>query len=297
VGRTIRSVLNQTYQDFELIVVDDSSTDDTEGVVNSFNNENITYIRHQVNKRAAAARNTGIKVAKGEYIAFIDSDDECLPERLEKQVKVFQMESSTVGIVYANHYRIDKEGGKHYFSAPTIMPENGLAWRKALDYPQIGIGTAMVRKTCFDTVGLFDERIPYFEEIEFYIRAGKYFYFYHINEPLTNCYEGEESFRGNIAALVESRKIILEKCFDDIKGNRKLLASHYFGIGNLLYQNKQVSEGRDYIRKAALTYPLSTKFSSVALISLFGQSSYIKVVQSYRQIRTCWGRISQRLLK
>jgi glycosyltransferase involved in cell wall biosynthesis len=297
VDRAIRSVLDQTYQDFEIIVVDDSSTDNTKEVVNSFKNEQVTYIRHQVNKRVAAARNTGIRAAKGEYIAFVDSDDECLPQRLEKQVEVFQRGSSEVGVVYTDHYRIDKEGGKHHFSAPTIMPEDGLAWRKALDYPSIGVGTAMVRRTCFNTVGLFDERIPYFEEIEFYVRAGKHFYFYHINEPLMNCYEGEESLRSHLGALIESRKIILQNCFDDVKGDRKLLASHYFGIGNLLYQDEQVSEGRYYIRKAALTYPLSIKFSLVALVSLFGQDSYIRMVRSYRKIRAWLSRISYKRLR
>lgn len=85
VGRAIQSVLNQTYQDFEIIVVDDGSTDNTEEVVKSFNDPRIRYIRHDQNRGGSAARNTGIKMARGEYIAFQDSDDEWLPEKLESR--------------------------------------------------------------------------------------------------------------------------------------------------------------------------------------------------------------------
>ena len=97
VGRAIRSVLNQTYQDFEIIVVDDGSTDNTEEVVKSFNDPRIRYIRHEKNRGGSAACNTGIRAARGEYIAFQDSDDEWLPEKLEKQMQVFENTPTGVG--------------------------------------------------------------------------------------------------------------------------------------------------------------------------------------------------------
>lgn len=90
IGRAIKSVLNQTYKDFEIIIVDDGSTDKTEEVVKDFKDERVRYIRREKNKGGSAARNTGIKAARGEYIAFQDSDDEWLPEKLEKQMKAFE---------------------------------------------------------------------------------------------------------------------------------------------------------------------------------------------------------------
>ena len=82
ISRAINSVLNQTYQDFEIIIVDDGSTDNTEEVIKEFQekDERIKYIRHKNNKGEAAARNTGIKAAKNEYISFQDSDDESFPQ-------------------------------------------------------------------------------------------------------------------------------------------------------------------------------------------------------------------------
>jgi len=85
VGRAIRSVLNQTYQDFEIIVVDDCSTDNTEEIVKGFNDHRIRYMRHDRNRGGSAARNTGIKASQGKYIAFLDSDDEWLLKKAESR--------------------------------------------------------------------------------------------------------------------------------------------------------------------------------------------------------------------
>lgn len=93
-NRAIRSVLGQTYQHFEIIVVDDGSTDNTEQVVKAIADDRVRYIRHETNKgTAAAARNTGIRQACGEFIGFVDSDDEWLPGKLQKQVDKFHSAS------------------------------------------------------------------------------------------------------------------------------------------------------------------------------------------------------------
>jgi len=81
----IKSVLNQSYQDFEIIIVDDGSTDNTEEIVKNFNDFRINYFFHKFNQGISAARNTGIKACQGKYIAFLDSDDEWLPEKLDKK--------------------------------------------------------------------------------------------------------------------------------------------------------------------------------------------------------------------
>ena len=97
-GRCIQSVLNQTFQDFELIIVNDGSTDDTEKIVSNLSNEKVKYVRHPKNQGASVARNTGIRLAKGDYIAILDDDDEWMPEILEKQMKVFYTAPPEVGV-------------------------------------------------------------------------------------------------------------------------------------------------------------------------------------------------------
>ena len=86
--KAIASVLNQTYSNFELIVVDDCSTDSTEHFMKSLSDKRIRYIKHEKTKHASASRNTGIQLSKGEFIAFLDDDDRWLPTKLEKQLKL-----------------------------------------------------------------------------------------------------------------------------------------------------------------------------------------------------------------
>ena len=88
VMRAIRSVVSQTFKDWELLVVDDGSKDNTEDAVQSFGDPRIRFIKHEINKGECATRNTGIVAATGGYLAFLDSDDEWLPEKLEKQVEL-----------------------------------------------------------------------------------------------------------------------------------------------------------------------------------------------------------------
>ena len=98
--RAVNSVLSQTYDDYEIIIVDDCSTDNTRDVIAAFTDPRVLSIRHQTNRRQSASINTGISNARGEYIAFLDDDDEWLPAKLEKQVAILDSSSSNVGLVY-----------------------------------------------------------------------------------------------------------------------------------------------------------------------------------------------------
>ena len=100
VPRAIQSVLNQTYQDFEVLVVDDASDDHTDEIVKGFSDERITYIHHEVKRGGSAARNTGIKFSKGEFIAFLDDDDQWLPEKLQCQMHLLSNSPTVVGAIY-----------------------------------------------------------------------------------------------------------------------------------------------------------------------------------------------------
>src|SRR5690606_19535755 len=110
-GKAIASVRNQTYSNIELIVVDDGSTDDTPSVIEEFADSRLTFIRHERNLGASAARNTGIEAARGRYIAFLDSDDEWLPERIAAAVHRFRTsELSPLGVVSCGNIAIRANG-------------------------------------------------------------------------------------------------------------------------------------------------------------------------------------------
>jgi len=107
IGETINSVLSQTYSNWELIIVDDCSNDNTDEVVASFDDKRIKYIKNEKNSGAAVSRNRALREAKGKWIAFLDSDDLWLPEKLEKQIAF--MESNVYSFSYTKYSEIDEE--------------------------------------------------------------------------------------------------------------------------------------------------------------------------------------------
>ena len=185
IARAIQSVLDQTYSNLELIVVDDGSTDNTEEIVNAYKDRRIRYIRHEVNRGAGAARNTGLKLSRGAFIAFQDSDDEWLPEKLQKQIDVYLHATPDIGVVYTDMYRISEMGKTKYWKSPVIK-KGRLINPKTLDYQTQGLGiqSTLIRRDCFNIVGLFDENLPRWIDLELFIRLSKYYEFICIRDPL-----------------------------------------------------------------------------------------------------------------
>ncbi len=162
--------MNQTYSNLECIVVDDSTFDNTSEINRYLKNDQIIYIRHDENKGASAARNTGINNSKGDFIAFLDDDDEWLPKKLEKQVKLLQCSSSKVGLVYcwANYFNNDGEYLNH---APNLK---GNIFKDVLDKQPIGnSSTILIRKEVISEIGLFDISLPRGNDGDFIRRICK----------------------------------------------------------------------------------------------------------------------------
>lgn len=206
--RAIKSVLNQTYKSFELIIIDDNSTDNTKKNINDFKDKRIKYIWHKENKGAAASRNKGIKLAKGEYIAFQDSDDEWFPKKLEKHISAFKNLSSKYGIVYSDCLII--EGNKKHLISSKYKQRSGFIMKDIFRGNFITM-QVMIKKRCFITEGLFDEELSRLQDWELWIRFSRKYYFKYISEPLTKVYRQKSSISSNIDALIESTKLILNK--------------------------------------------------------------------------------------
>ena len=277
-------MLDQTYRDFELIAVDDGSTDSTEEVVKSFDAERITYIKHDENKGGAAARNTGIKAARGEYIAFQDSDDEWLPEKLEKQVKAFETAPPEVGVVYTGFYRLEN-GKKTYIPSPKIVQKEGYIFNSLLKGNFVTTQAVLVKRECFEKAGMFDENLPRLQDWELFIRTSRYYHFKCVDEPLVVSYYQPYSISADQSALIGALELILDKHSDDIKKDKRLLASYLSLIGDLLCSDGQLKQGRSYLVKAVKAYPLNIKYLGAGLASLLGQRAYNMAAAIYRKIR------------
>jgi len=285
VGRAIQSILNQTYEDFEILIVDDTSTDNTSEIVQSISSKKIAYIRHERNKGPAATRNTGIMAAKGEYIAFLDSDDEWLPEKLEKQMKAFRNASPQVGIVYTGLIQVEGNN-KTYIPPPyTANREGNIHYSLFVDPLIVYPSTAVIRRECLSKVGMFDECFHISEDRELWIRISKYYDIKLIDEPLViHNFMPDHLTATKPASCTRGLEMILEKHFEDIRKDRRTLARFYVNLGASLCSEGKLSEGRGYFFKAAIANPLDIVSMLAYLASLTGQNGYDKAVISYKKM-------------
>jgi glycosyltransferase involved in cell wall biosynthesis len=175
VGKSIESVLKQTYTYFELLVIDDGSTDQTEEVVNSYKDKRVRYYRLLENGGQSKARNQGIKFAQYDYLAFEDSDDLWRPGKLEAQMCAMKKADKNVGMIY-HKFRYDLGEGRSM-----ILPDEKLeAEKKSGDiYAQllwdnlVGMPTVLIKKECVAEVGGMDESLHCLEDYDFALRIAK----------------------------------------------------------------------------------------------------------------------------
>jgi len=192
----ITSVLDQTYQDVEIIVVDDASEDNTRRVIDHFHDNRIKYFCHEKNKGEAGARNTGILNSKGEFIAFLDDDDEWLPEKLSLQVSLLDNNPKKFGLVYTGYFVIDKNS-KNILSQ-RVPSKKGDVYNYIILKNIIGApSTVLLRRECIEEVGLFDENIAYGLDHDMWIRISKYFFFEYVKESLVKYYIHHDRLSNN----------------------------------------------------------------------------------------------------
>jgi glycosyltransferase involved in cell wall biosynthesis len=274
-GDALSSVLNQTYPDFEVIIVDDGSTDNTQEVVGKFRSEKIRYARHGQNRGVSAAGNTGINLATGDVVAHLDSDDLWKPEMLEKMVG-FLTRTSEAGVVFCDLDVIrGQDSGEpdtdpqpiatapgafgdllaRHSNPAEIVFTNREMYLCLLEEVPLKPTTTLVRREVLETVGGYDESWRSGEDWELYLRICRNYRFGFLNERLATMRVQDDSTLGR---MQEHDKVSLlawearEK--KAIKGddeacaaiNRAMLG-HYDILGHTYLQ-----QGRRL--KAAVTY-------------------------------------------
>ena len=167
-AESVQSALDQTYQNIEVIVVNDASTDQTDEVLSRFNDPRIKYIVHKENRYAAAARNTGIRAASGKYISFLDADDIFHQEKLQVQA-AFLERNPAVGLTYNSRIEIDETGlALSIFKTPPAATLSDLV----MDYPYAPSEVVMRKDWAF-RVALFDESYVFHgEDPDFHMRLA-----------------------------------------------------------------------------------------------------------------------------
>ncbi len=205
IERAVKSVTQQTYENLEIIVVDDGSEDDTEAVVNSIKDNRIRYIKLPANSGVSNARNKGVEYATGSLVAFQDSDDYWRPRKLEKQMEYWK-EHPEFRMIYCA-YSYSKNGD--YLGKVPADEERGVLEGKIFEHllmqNTIGAPTILADKECFQACGGYDTSFSSIEDWEFVIRFSKDYEIGYVDEILVDAYFTEGGVTAGTGAFFECR--------------------------------------------------------------------------------------------
>lgn len=208
IGRAVKSILRQTWPHFEIIIVDDGSTDGTKAIVDELGDPRIRYILLEQNAGVAHARNVGIQEAKYEYIAFLDSDDEWLPKKLGLQMKRMLRCADEVGMVYCRMSGLSRDGKNRFTCPPKEYVKDileGDLFQPLLMQNVIGTPTMLIRKECLVRTGGFKEALHCVEDWELILRIAKEWKIAFVDKVLVEVHKSEGSVSTNTAWYLVAR--------------------------------------------------------------------------------------------
>ncbi len=279
VKEAIQSVLDQTYQDFEIVLVDDGSTDNTCEVVDKFDNSKIRYI-FQKNSGVCIAYNTGIRNSRGRLIAFLDDDDLWLPRKLELQIKASES-SPQAGVIYSDIFNFgnsDPSIPETHFQPLKWPPPRGKVLDKLIErcFPQTS--TLLIKREVFDQIGLFDENLPNCQDYDMLIRIATKFDFEVVTLPLAKYRIHPTQISKNSESVLSCHIYFLNKAIRssliDKTSLHKLhtkISDYYFRYGIVLIRKRKFAKGFRELTESIKSNPSS-------LITTFFPRAVIRII-------------------
>lgn len=258
IRRALESVFAQTYANLEAIVVDNASSDNTAEVVSSIIDKRLKFIRHDVNKGPAASRNTGLRNSRGDYITFLDSDDEWLPRKLACQLDIFKKEGEGIGLVFTN-------GFNEAINAMAITDpvSSGIYYDPGKDkfYPLRKLITPpsswMLPCEVTEKIGYFDEAMITWDDGDYLARVAYEFPVYFLNQDLVIWHASGVHLNMMNRDLIDGKELFLNKNYDFLKTDREYLFKFYRSLGkDMMLFNKK--KARPYLFKALKINPIDS---------------------------------------
>ncbi|MGH2404607.1 MAG: glycosyltransferase family 2 protein [bacterium] len=286
--RAVTSVLSQTFGDFEVIVVDDASTDDGARRVPEMD-PRIRYIRHDAAKGWCAGRNTGIRLARGEFVGFLDDDDEWLPEKLERQVRMFDQSPPDVGVVYTGVRSILGSHVVREHGAVATGDVHNVLFGDMRTLPVNNV-TLLVRKVCFDDVGLFDEDLVYGEAWDMHVRLAKRWRFAPICDSLAVIHRGHDGVSADPRRVLAGRRRGLEKHRAAVEAWPQCLSGFHFTLGVLELSIGNTQQARWDFVKALAAWPWNVRAAAYYALSFQPRTLRDWFVSLWRRTRVRWER-------
>ena len=267
----VKSVLSQSYGDLELLVVDDGSTDGTMAVLAGLHDRRLRPLSNPRNMGVSAARNTGIRQARGTWIAFQDSDDEWMPQKLEKQMaRIAALGPECVGgycgmtIVGSPLARPSDALPERYFPDAALGVREGDILESLLNVSLISTQTLIARRDLLLKVGGFDEALPALVDWDCVLRLSRLGPFAFVDEPLVRQYFSENSITRSREKRAYARERIVQKNFDLLGDRPALLASHYRQIAGEKRRLGDTAGARRLLWQALRARPLDPRLWAIA---------------------------------
>ncbi|HKB04906.1 MAG TPA: glycosyltransferase [Gemmataceae bacterium] len=203
----LRSVLDQTWPDLEVVVIDDGSTDDTPEAVRPFLTDPRVRYHRTDGLGQSRAKNLGIQLSRAPLVAFLDGDDEWLPTKVERQLPMF--DNPAVGVVYSRRTVIDADG--HDLPTPAGALVRGQVYDDLLVRNPVCFSSVVVRRSVFDAVGPFDPALPLSIDYDLWLRVARHFEFDYVDEPLVRYRTGHGNLSSRIAERLTAVLSILRR--------------------------------------------------------------------------------------
>ncbi|WP_122088165.1 glycosyltransferase family 2 protein [Halalkalicoccus subterraneus] len=280
-GRAIESVLAGRFEDYEIVVVDDGSTDDTEAVVTGYDDGRVRYV-YQENAGANTARNRGVAESRGEFVSFLDSDDEFHPETLEVAVDTLRGEpDSCAGI--ATSYRKIRDGEVY----AVIEAVDGRITREDIVDANVigGFSCTTFRREVFDRVGGLREGLASSQDYEFYLRVLTESDYYMVGVPrvLVDYHAHGEQITADIDRKMAGQQFILEEYGDVISDKRR--AQHHYLRGTLYADTGKMDRARAEFKRAIGTDPTYYLYYFRYLTTYLGKGGYDRAEAARNRVK------------
>jgi len=285
--RAVESVVQQTYDSVELLVVDDHSPTPAAETLGALETEllySVECIRHEENRGGSAARTTGIEAASGDWIAFLDDDDEWKPTKLAKQVQRVKSAPGDVALVYAGIRQVDEEGSTVAMKTPTV---EGDVLERLLRGNFIGSYSAvMAHSDAVAAVGTPDERFPSWQDWEWYLRLANHGVFASIPEPLVIRYNYHEQMSSDFETKQDvSYPLLLETgrpIAQELGLEREFEVGATFELARAAVQNEQFRAARRYLLRSLRLEPRSASVWLYLVLTIGGRYTF-RPVQRIKQ--------------
>jgi glycosyltransferase involved in cell wall biosynthesis len=276
---SIESVLIQTYENFELIIIDNNSTDNTSDILRDYNDKRIKYVKNNENRGCGGARNQGIELARGDYITFPDSDDELISTKFEKQLEKFHVLSNKFGLVYCGFCYASYKTGQSF---KYIVPElHGNIYNNLLEKNIFPVHAPIIKRECFERCGILDTSLPACEDWDIWIRIARYYEFAFVPDILAKYNIHGEQMATDMESMISARASIIEKNKSELKNRPRVLARHFKKIASLYCLNDKPVEGRKYFMASIRSDPLNYGNYVHICLSLISSRIHQKIINRY----------------